>query len=282
MPHATVDDAQQLHARADVQARIGDASARAASGAPCAVRATVAPLALWAPGLGDDPAFAPWLDDASRDAAPALPQVPALTRRHLAPLGRAAVDVAWRALAADEALPVVFCSRYGEVERSIELITALVTGRELSPTSFSLSVHNAIPGVLSIVRRLAAPTMAIAAGRETAESGFVEACGLLADGAPRALLVMCDLPLPPIYERFVESASQAYAWAAVVQPARGDGSDVTLLATPLADRAGADERPASERTSIPTGLAPFAVLASARERWRQAGDTMHWEWSRGG
>ena len=47
-------------------------------------------------------------------------------------------------------MPVIFSSYEGEINRCFELETALAKADPVSPTSFSLSVHNAISSLLSI------------------------------------------------------------------------------------------------------------------------------------
>ena len=47
-------------------------------------------------------------------------------------------------------MPVIFSSYEGEINRCFELETALAKAEPVSPTSFSLSVHNAISSLLSI------------------------------------------------------------------------------------------------------------------------------------
>jgi hypothetical protein len=61
---------------------------------------------------------------------------------------------------------------------------------------FGLAVHNASAGLFSIARADRANHIALAAGPATIEHAVIEACGLLADGAPMVLLVACDAPLP--------------------------------------------------------------------------------------
>ena len=108
-----------------------------------------------------------------------------------------ACDVAYRALDGAVGVPIVFCSRYGETARSVELLRSLAEHAALSPTAFSLSVHNSVAGLLSIARHDTANSIAIAAGEASAAHGVIEACGLMADGAEQVLVVVADAPLPP-------------------------------------------------------------------------------------
>jgi hypothetical protein len=165
--------------------------------------------AAWAPGLDAAADWAAWLaapmplrgDEA---AAPPLSEVPAMARRRIDALGRMALQVAYRAQddltpQQVQAMPLVFASRWGELDRSVGLLQTLAAGEPLSPTAFSHSVHNAIGALYSIQRGVRANLSAVAAGAYSLEAGWIEALGLLQEGAAEVLLVALDAPLPPAY-----------------------------------------------------------------------------------
>ena len=127
-------------------------------------------------------------------------------------------EVAYRCLDAKSDVATIFCSRHGASARSVELLLDLANGVPLSPTSFGLSVHNAIAGLFSIARSDHASHIAIAAGNSTVEHGVIEACSLLAEGEPAVLLVAYDCPLPEIYSSFQDCHEQPYAWAWLLKP----------------------------------------------------------------
>jgi hypothetical protein len=199
---------------------------RVAPGTAQALRFSVARVAAWAPGIESPSDWDEWARGeraATGDALPALRQMPATLRRHAGPIGRLACDVAYRVLDGETDVPMVFCSRYGEAARSVELLAQLARGEVLSPTAFSLSVHNAAVGLFSIARRDCANSVAIAAGEASAALGAIEACGLLEDGAPRVLVVAVDWILPEIYHAFEERQRTPYAWAMLITPPEGEG-----------------------------------------------------------
>ncbi|MEY2840859.1 MAG: hypothetical protein RJB60_3158, partial [Pseudomonadota bacterium] len=47
---------------------------------------------------------------------------------------------------------MVFASRYGDATRSLAMLGDLVNQQALSPSSFALSVHNAVAAIYSIAR----------------------------------------------------------------------------------------------------------------------------------
>jgi hypothetical protein len=186
--------------------------------------------AAWAPGLTSREA---WLEWARRPwaprgtEAPALDDVPAMTRRRIERLGRVAYRVAADCEGDERGFPAVFSSRHGDSARSIDLLTALAKNEALSPTSFGLSVHNAVAGQYSIARKDVANFTALSAGRWSAEAAFVEAAGLLAEGNPRVLVVVHDASLPALYAPFGDEPDADFAWAALLEP----GSQLRLEAT---------------------------------------------------
>ncbi|MFH7044934.1 beta-ketoacyl synthase chain length factor [Paucibacter sp. JuS9] len=232
--------------------------------------------AAWAPGLQTQEAWNTWL------AAPAWPlpaaeavaplaEVPAMTRRRIDPLGRAALQVAWWAQGEAPTGPVVFASRWGEILRSVALLRQLQAGEPLSPTAFSLSVHNASSAVYSIARGDTANYAAVSAGPASAAAGVCEAIGLLADGAPQVLVVSVETELPEPYQSFEQHPGPLRAWAALLEPAER-GLSLQALAGELPD----------QPDLLPPDLATLRFLAGEMPQWRQASPTGGWQWSRHG
>ena len=186
-----------------------------------AVRFSITNLQAWAPGvttLGEWQEWARGDRTIERVGEPALQQMPPMLRRHAGRLGRLACSPAYDTLGDLRDVPVVFSARYGEVSRSVDLLTALSAGEELSPTTFGLSVHNAVPGLFSMARKETANSISLSAGDDCAEYGVIEACGLLADGAAQVLLLVADCPLPQIYHEYEDTEPFAYGWSCLIEP----------------------------------------------------------------
>jgi hypothetical protein len=141
-----------------------------------------------------------------------------MLRRRAGFLGKMALEVAYQCLGEQIDVPTVFCSRHGEAVRSVDLLLDLAKGEPLSPTSFGLSVHNATGGLFSIARQDHANATALAAGKSSVEHAVIEACGLLAEGEPKVLLVVYDSPLPGLYASFQDCEEQPFAWAWLIEP----------------------------------------------------------------
>jgi hypothetical protein len=172
--------------------------------------------AQWAPGIETAQAWLEWAN-AKREIAgqsePGVKAMPAMLRRRCGLLGKMALEVAYAGIGDQHTIPTVFCSRYGEISRSVELLSNLAQQQLLSPTAFGLSVHNAIAGLFSIARKDHANHIALAAGQSRVEYALIEASGLLADGAPQVLLVVYHAPVPSLYTHFQEDDNHPLAWA---------------------------------------------------------------------
>jgi hypothetical protein len=94
---------------------------------------------------------------------------------------------------------VVFSSAHGEICKSLEMLQTIQAGQELSPTAFSLSVHNAIAGLFSIAFKINKEITVIAPGQEGIAPAFIEALGLLHEGEDEVLMVLYDEPIADFY-----------------------------------------------------------------------------------
>lgn len=200
--------------------------------------------AAYAPGLSEAGAWRAWARAPHAFAgsvdAPLADMAP-LLRRRLAGVGRMAAQAAWDAQPQPGSMPVVFASRWGDAQRSLQLLTAYCQTGELSPTDFALSVHNAIGALYSIARRDGRPYCSIAGESASAAAGLIEAAAWLADGAPEVLLVCYDAPLPGEYAEFDEESPSCYAWAwRITSPVSGR-SHFRLAWDPVPAAAAPDE-----------------------------------------
>jgi hypothetical protein len=235
--------------------------------------------AAWAPGLADKGAWENWLAKPyplPADGTPALPEMPAMMRRRVDRLGRVALQACYQAHAQAPGAPVLFASRYGELSRSVELLTQLARREPLSPTSFSLSVHNAIGALYSIARGDTSSYGAIAAGEETVEAAFTEACGLLADGVARVLVVIYDEPVPTPWEHFSEPAAFPHAWACLL------GAETGESAVRLGCHTGPPGTVPAEAAGLPADLQALRFLVSGVRQWEHPVGARRWRWERHG
>ena len=163
----------------------------------------------WAPGLNESHGvFA-----LQQDKAVVPDSVPKMFQRRLSPLAKAVFNSADKCIVTGEQIPTVFSSANGEICRSLEMLMALEADGEVSPAGFSLSVHNAIAGLFSIVYANQQEITVIAPGQEGIAPAFIEGLGILQEGAGAVLLVFYDEPIPDFYpvSPFNINADNTYA-----------------------------------------------------------------------
>ena len=162
--------------------------------------------------------------------APPAAELPMMLRRRLTPIGQAALAVAAETGAA-AAARYVFCSRHGEFGRTMRLLKSVAEQEPLSPADFSVSVHNALAGILSIARQAHAGHTALANGDESFAAGLLEAAAILATEADRqVLLVYFDDDLPSPYDE-IESPDGNGALAAAMLLATSDAAGTPIRVT---------------------------------------------------
>jgi Beta-ketoacyl synthase, N-terminal domain len=164
-------------------------------------------------------------------------------RRRSYPAVRLAMAAAEQALhgtaIAPQDLALVFASREAEGLITHQLCEALAGSREVSPTQFHNSVHNAPSGYYSIAMKVKLGATSICRGQWTFSAGLLGAAvQALCDGVP-VLYVCYDSPLPaPLSEEMPVVAATAIAlvitpdpgaatlasWELAVEPAEGDAA----------------------------------------------------------
>ena len=152
------------------------------------------------------------------DFAPKLAFLPPLKRRRLSDSARLFFEAAWELTEQDENLPVVYASSNSEINRSFALWQTLLQEGDVSPTSFSLSVHNALVGQWSEMRQVKTETTAITAQQDNLETALLKAYLLLNDGYEKVLVVISESPLYAEYNaQPIKRQPFAYALAMVVE-----------------------------------------------------------------
>lgn len=249
------------------------------------VQFSIAAHAAWAPGLETDTEWRAWAQCRSPiqgHTEPPVLSMPAMLRRRAGPVGRMALEVAYRCLQGRSGVATVFCSRHGECARSVELLQDLVRELPLSPTSFSLSVHNATAGLLSIARHDQASHSALSAGNSGVEHAVIEACGLLADGAPEVLLVVYDGLLPDEFSEFKDCEDQPFAWAWLIQSALQSGADTIFLTWESATSHRAENDVITNvgiaKAAQPAGLDILAFQLRQDQELIRLVDNRRWSW----
>lgn len=157
--------------------------------------------------------------------------LPMLQRRRLSPLARAVCAVAWNCRKVAGNLPTVFFSNHGESQYYFQMLQDLAAGESLSPSRFSLCVHNAIAGLYSLQSESVLPYICLAGGSEGLFAAFIEASGLLLE-MPQVMLIGYEQPLPPVYQTYLAGPTKTWALAMVLARQDQIGYTLRLLREP--------------------------------------------------
>jgi hypothetical protein len=169
-----------------------------------------------APGLESRADWRQWLTNPVAIAEPLgkidMPGVPAMLRRRFSTLGKGAMAAALPLVEELAEIPSIFASRHGDTPLSLSLLQTIARGEPMSPTSFSLAVHNAISGLFSIARKDTSAVTAIAPMQGLVLQTLFEAIGQL-QTCERLLCVIYDIPLPEFYQGRRDEPAVPFPWA---------------------------------------------------------------------
>jgi hypothetical protein len=192
---------------------------------------------------------------------PASVTLPPAERRRAARVVNLALAVGHEASAGADVdlttLPTVFASSVGDTNNCHELLQTLATAdRQVSPTRFHNSVHNAAAGYWSIATRDTASYTMVSAYDGSFAAGLVEALSLVATYRSRVMLVAYDMDYPsPLREK--RPIVDAFAVALLLRPAPAPGGLVRLACSLSSESAATMSRPEFEslRVSAPAARA---------------------------
>ncbi len=139
---------------------------------------------------------------AAPSVLPAPGILPPAERRRAGRIIRLALAIGTEAVARAAAdartLPTVFSSSGGDGDNCHEICMALATPeRQISPTRFTNSVHNAAAGYWSIAQGCTEASTSLCAADASFGAGLLEALAQLAGGAAAVLLLAYDADYPP-------------------------------------------------------------------------------------
>ena len=172
--------------------------------------------AAMAPGLESREDWKQWLKHpvAIKDQFGKIPlkSISAILRRRLSTLGRCAIGTAMPLVEEVDIIPSIFASRHGDTELTISLLSSMGRDEPMSPTSFSLAVHNAVSGLFTIARKDTSEVTSIAAMEGLTLQTFFEAIGQL-ESSDKVLCVIYDIPLPDFYQSHCADISNPFPYA---------------------------------------------------------------------
>jgi hypothetical protein len=232
-------------------------------------------IGLLGPGLPDWPSAQRVLrgELAWEQSTTVLPPPACLSgaeRRRVSPLVKltlaAGLEASGAAGVAAATLPAVFTSSGGDGANCHEICSVLAGDRQISPTRFHNSVHNAASGYWGIATHASAASNALCAYDGSFGAGLLEALCQAAVEDCRVLLIAYDAAYPePL--RSTRPIPEAFAVAMVLAPAKSDASLARITAALSAAAPACMPEQALEalRASIPAArsLPLLALLARA-------------------
>lgn len=226
------------------------------------------------PGIQSLDEWQAWSEgkDSLREATAANPKsIPPMLRRRLNPLGKLALSC-FESLPEHQADAIVFCSEHGEVERTASLLSGIACNEDMSPTSFSLSVHNSIAGIYSIAHNYKSPINAICAGPDSVFTTLIEAYSLLKDKHQQVACLIYDEPLPSMYLPAHKLGQQALAIALLISTSSGNGgsNEFELQGEPLI------KKPTQTAQTIYPGEELIKFLLNPDATMQYSSSAHHW------
>ncbi len=236
-----------------------------------AVRVKVKNWSFWSPEAADPESWQQHWDAAGaerRDGAPDASAIPPMLRRRTSKLSKLALTTALDAASGEAVDYSIFCSQHGEIGRTRQILSSMVMGEEISPTSFAQSVHNTSSGLFTIIEKSHAASTSIASGANTFAYGWLEAQAYLsANPTHTVLLVDFDEVIPDEYQRYTDEVQCDHALALVLAAADDDGISI-------------ERAPAGEPSRLPQGPQFMAWLQSGQDTLDLTSESQGWQWRR--
>lgn len=217
-----------------------------------------------------------WLQGAKNpkdDAAQAAVSLPTMLRRRISVIGQMAFRASY-ALSKDRMPRFIFCTRHGEFQRTLRILKSLVAEEPISPAEFSLSVHNALAGLLSIAWNNTAGHTTISAGADSFGSAMLDAVACLKSRPSEPVLVVYfDDLLPEPYDEFGDDDETCVALAMLLSLPHQDGEDLTLALEPR-------DRDMTSLSASGQALDFLRFILSGEPERRSMGERLQWRWQR--
>lgn len=164
-------------------------------------RVAITGVGLWTTGFPNASAWAAGTADPAADKPGGL-ALDRINRRRASPLDRALADATAEAIAqagVDAAtVPVVVGSSIGEAVTMIGLLDQMWRHKNpMSPADFTMSVHNAASGLISISNKNRGMTTSLAADEDTPAAALLEGIGLVLTRDTPVVVACADEPAPP-------------------------------------------------------------------------------------
>ncbi|WFQ78552.1 beta-ketoacyl synthase chain length factor [Xenorhabdus sp. SF857] len=195
-------------------------------------------------------------------------QLPMMTARRLSSGSRLAVDCGLSILRRNQVDAIVYTSRHGELERNYQILQNLAQKENVSPTNFTMSVHNSSVGNLTIVAKAPLVSSSVSAGIDSFQQGLFEALTLLHTGHRKVLLVDFEGEIPRFYHNVIDAKTPTYPFAVALLLEQGTGLHCTKQFS------------VETEPSLPQSLQFLRHWLQGEQNFIVSGDHCQWNWSR--
>ncbi|WP_202107620.1 beta-ketoacyl synthase chain length factor [Succinivibrio dextrinosolvens] len=155
-------------------------------------------------------------------------KIPMMTARRLSIGCRMAVDVGTLLLEKHPDIDaVIYSSRSGEIEHNFKILDAVTSGKECSPTDFSMSVHNCGVGNFTILNKAKIPSTSVSSGKDTFMQALIDAYAMLQTDYKKILLVDYEVTIPTFYTGYLREYTPNFPYAIGLILTQGDEIRVT-------------------------------------------------------
>lgn len=148
---------------------------------------------------------------------PATPNIPMMQSRRMSIATKLASELYLNIAKETSFDYAIFLSAHGEIERSFKILQQILQDKLISPTDFSMSVHNVTSGITGIMNKNNCETTSIAASFDGFITVFYEILSALQQGKKRILLIANDGEMPEFYQSYGATKNSAYAVALIIE-----------------------------------------------------------------
>lgn len=238
-----------------------------------AIRFTVSRWAAWAPGRETRAAWYQWAGNEMADDDNAAPPqaLPMMLRRRLSPFGQRLVNVINSCAVGLPPSRYVLSTRHGELSRALSVLADVEAETFPSPTDFSMSIHHALLGLLSIYSDNRLGHTALSAGCSSFGAGLLEAAMCVAERPNEpVIMVHADDRLPETYAAFREADDAELPLIVALGIGRPTGvpsDDILLQLAPRTGRQAPSTSMAADFLRFFLSRTPSARSVDQRSDW---------------
>jgi hypothetical protein len=198
---------------------------------------------------------------------PKVTKIPMMQSRRMSIASRFAVEVGLNLIENNNLDLAIFTSQHGELERTYKILSTLNRNIDISPTDFTLSVHNTASGLLTIVSNKTIPISSLSAHNDSFQQGLIESLAVLHQGNKKVLLIDFDGLVPEAYHKEIKPLVPAYAVGYIL----AKGNEINCQSI--------KKTPKIYQPDYPQSLAFLHAYLNKQKQFTIQGNTQDWQWT---